>query len=71
MLDLVKTFRLPQSSYRQLGAGGPLRILHDPGQKLSHDLFERDAMDSPRRGIDVLTGLLARAEAAEVSRHLA
>lgn len=41
-------------------------MTHDPGHRISHDFFGRDDLDSPRRGVDVLTALLARAEAAEV-----
>jgi hypothetical protein len=58
---------MPVHSYRQKGVGGPLRILHDPSEKITHDFFDRDELDAPRRGVDVLSGLLRKAAQAEVS----
>jgi hypothetical protein len=66
VLDYIRSSRLPVHSYRQKGVGGPLRILHDPSEKITHDFFDRDELDVPRRGVDLLSGLLKRAEEAEV-----
>jgi len=65
-LHYIRSCRLPVHSYRQKGVGGPLRILHDPNEKITHDFFDRDDLDVPRRGVDVLSGLMKRAEEAEV-----
>jgi len=67
VLDFIRSCRLPVHSYRQRGVGGPLRMLHDPSEKITHDFFDRDELDAPRRGVDVLSGLMKRAEEAEVS----
>jgi hypothetical protein len=35
-------FMLPVDAFRQLGAGGPLRMVFDPTQKKTFDAFGRD-----------------------------
>lgn len=67
LLDTCKHFRLTIAAYRQLGAGGPLRMIPDPSQNLIFDAFGRDQDVPDRRTTDKLGGHLDAAEVASVS----
>ncbi|KAJ9101911.1 hypothetical protein QFC19_004992 [Naganishia cerealis] len=68
MLDTCKHFQLPIAAYRQLGAGGPLRLIPDPSQKLVFDAFRRDADQPDKRTTDKLASHLDAAESASIDR---
>ncbi|KAJ9108886.1 hypothetical protein QFC21_000207 [Naganishia friedmannii] len=64
LLDTCKHFRIPTAAYRQLGAGGPLRMIPDPSQSLIFDAFGRDEDLPDRRTTDKLGVHLDAAEVA-------
>jgi hypothetical protein len=67
LLDTCKHYQLPTAAYRQLGAGGALRMVPDPSQNLVFDAFGRDQDLPDRRTTDKLGGHLDAAEVASVS----
>ncbi|KAJ9125231.1 hypothetical protein QFC22_000186 [Naganishia vaughanmartiniae] len=70
LLDTCKHFRLPTAAYRQLGAGGPLRMIPDPSQDLMFDAFGRDQDLPERRTTDKLGVHLGAAEVASIDREV-
>lgn len=64
---MVKSYQIPVAGHRQIGIGGPTRVLCDPSQEVSHDFFGRDAADRPRKGVDRLSAEMDKAIEAEVS----
>lgn len=69
-LSLITASRLPVHTYRQVGPGGPVRTIFDPTLPIAHDFFGRDGRDAPRRGVDIVSGLIHKAKEAEVSLSL-
>jgi hypothetical protein len=62
-------FELPPAAFRQLGAGGPLRMVVDPSQKRIFDAFSRDEQTPDRRTTDKLRANISTAEDAVVSQN--
>lgn len=65
--EIIQHFQSSPASYRQLGAGGPLRMITDPSQPRIFDAFGRDERAPDRRSADKLGIHIDKAEDAIVS----